>query len=118
TDPEDDPLDQTYIDVACYREDGKAFNCWDVLAAILKPFGARILQYDGQWIIEEIDRAVESHAYRVFSADGNYESNDTFDPIIDVKAPTHEERAALVYQDHSLEVVPAYGKIMLTSQLN
>lgn len=114
----DDPLDQTYIDVACYREGTEPFDCWRVLESILRPFGARILQYDNQWIIEEIDRAVTTYAYRVFTSDGVYESNSTFDPIIDVKQPSLTDRAALIEQDHSLEVIPAYGKIDIISKLN
>lgn len=114
----DDPLDQTYMDVACYRNGSEPFNCWQVLESILRPFGARIFQYDNAWIIEEIDRAVDEYAYRVFDSDGAYSSNSTFDPIIDVKNPSLEDRAALVDRDHSLEVVPAYGKIDIVSRLN
>lgn len=114
----DDPLDQTYVDVTCYREESEPFDCWRVLESILRPFGARIFQYDNQWIIEEIDRAVEEYAYRVFDADGVYESNSTFDPIIDVKNPSLTNRAALVQQDHSAEIIPAYGNIDIVSKLN
>lgn len=114
----DDPLDQTYVDAACYREGTEPFNCWEVLTHILKPFGARIYQYSNQWIIEEIDRATATYAYRVFTADGVYESNSTFDPIIDVKASTLTSRAAFLNGDQSLEVIPAYGKIDVVSKLN
>lgn len=115
----DDPLDQTYIDVACYRDsEGEPFNCWQVLEAILRPFGARIYQYDNQWIIEEIDRATSEYAYRVFTTDGDYESNSTFDPLVDVKNRSLSDRAAFVNRDQSLEVVPAYGRIDITSKLN
>lgn len=114
----DDPLDQTYIDVTCYRDGSEPFNCWDVLEKILRPFGARIFQYDNQWIIEEIDRAVAEYAYRVFTTSGLYSSNSTFDPILDIKSPDQTDRAALVDQDHSLEVIPAFGKIDIVSKLN
>lgn len=118
----DDPLDQTYIDVACYRRQGKngieAFSCWDVLKAILTPFGARIYQYDNVWILEEIDRAHAAYAYRVFDYTGAYVSNSTFDPVIDIKKPTFDDRVALIDQDHSMEVIPAYGKINVVSLLN
>lgn len=114
----DDPLDQTYIDVACYREGAEPFDCWRVLESILRPFGARIYQCDNQWQIEEIDRATATYAYRVFTADGVYESNSTFNPIVDVKASSYTDRAAMMDEDHSLEVIPAYGKIDITSKLN
>lgn len=114
----DDPLDQTYVDIACYRREGEPFTCWEVLEAILKPFGARIYQCNNQWQIEEIDRAVASYAYRVFDADGVYLSNGTFNPIIDIKGSSYQDRAAMVDEDHSMEIIPAYGKITITTQLN
>lgn len=115
----DDPLDQTYIDVACYRNaDGSPFMCSEVLEAILLPFGARIFQYDSQWIIEEIDRATAEYAYRVFDFDGDYVSNSTKDPIVDIKAVALTNRAAFIDQDHSLEIVPSYGNVSVTSRYN
>jgi hypothetical protein len=113
-----DPLDQTYIDVACYREGTEPFTCWEVLEAILRPFGARIVLSDNQWLIEEIDRAYEGYAYRVFDTSGNYESNSTYDPVIDVKGSAYLDRAAMVDEDQSMEVIPAHGKIEVKSKLN
>lgn len=114
----DDPLDQTYVDVSCYRDGGKSIMCWDVLERILRPFGARIFQYDNNWIIEEIDGATTTYAYRLFTSGGVYSSNSTFNPILDIKASTFTNRVALVDQDHSMEVIPAYGKIDVVSKLN
>lgn len=118
SDGSSDPLDQTYVDVTCYRKDGEPFMCWDVLVAILRPFGARIYQEDNQWIIEEIDRSVAAYDYRVFTTDGVYESNSTFDPLMDIKNPSESNRAALIARDHSQEIIPAYGKIDVISQFN
>lgn len=114
----DDPLAQTYVDVSCYRDGSDPFTCWEVLEAILRPFGARIVLSDNQWLIEEIDRSHEGYNYRVFDTSGVYESNSTYDPVIDVKGTFHTDRAVLVDEDHSLEVIPAYGKIDVTSKLN
>ncbi len=114
----DDPLDQTYIDVACYRDGADPFTCWQVLEEILKPFGARIYQCDNQWQIEEIDRATESYDYRLFDFNGDYLSNGTFDPIVEIKAPTFTDRVALVDKDHSMEIIPSYGSVKITSALN
>lgn len=118
TDTSDDPFDQTYVDLACYRKGTEPFNCWQVLESILRPFGARIYQYDNSWIIEEIDQAVAEYAYRVFDSSGVYVSNSTFDTIIEIKSPSLTNRAALIEMDQSLEVIPAYGKITITSNLN
>jgi hypothetical protein len=110
----DDPLDQTYIDTACYR----GFTCWEVLVSILTPFGAKIYQYDNTWIIEEIDRSTDTYAYREFDYMGDYVSNSTFDPVIDIKAPDLADRVAFKDQDQILEIIPAYGKIEIVSRLN
>lgn len=113
-----DPLDQTYIDVACYRKGAEPFTCWQVLEAILKPFGARIYQVDAQWWIEEIDRATASYTYRIFDSSGVYVSNGTFDPVLDIKSSSESDRVVTVDEDQSMEVIPAYGKITITSELN
>jgi hypothetical protein len=115
----DDPLDQTYIDVACYRDqDNQPFSCWQVLEAILKPFGARIYQEDNHWIIEEISRATTSYNYRVFDYLGDYVSNGTFNPIMDIKEATETDRVALSDVDQLLEIIPAYGKITVNQRFN
>lgn len=132
TDPEDDPLDQTYIDVSCYRtqvskdeaenqealETIRPFSCVEVLESILQPFGAKIYQYDNSWIIEEIDRSTEEYAYRVFDYLGDYSSNSTFDPVINIKAPEETDRVCLKNDIPTLEVIPAYGKIEVVAKMN
>lgn len=114
----DDPLDQTYVDVSCYRREGEPFMCNEVLEAILKPFGARLYQAENQWWLEEIDRATASYAYRVFTTDGDYSSNGTYDPVLQIKAPELTNRVALVDRDHSMGIIPSYGKVTVTSKFN
>jgi hypothetical protein len=113
----DDPLDQTYIDIACYREDIEPFSCWDVLSEILKPFGARVFQDENMWIIEEVDRAQDGYAYRIFDPSGNYVSNGTVDPVKDI-VPSGQVGPSFAGGGHNLEIIPAYGKITITSKLN
>jgi hypothetical protein len=113
----DDPLDQTYIDVACYRNETEPFTCWEVLEAILMPFGARLFQQDNMWVIEEIDRAKDGYAYRVFDAEGDYLSNSSVNPIIDI-VPSGQAGPSFSGRNHSLEIIPAYGKITVKSKLN
>jgi hypothetical protein len=112
-----DPLDQTYVDVACYQAQGDPFTCWKVLECILRPFGARIFQYDNMWIIEEIDKATSSYDYRIFTFEGVYESNGIKSPIIDAKNTTEIDRATMT-EKGSFEIIPAYGKITVKSLLN
>lgn len=118
SDGSSDPFDQTYIDVTCYRDGTTPFKCWAVLEAILRPFLVRILQEDNQWIIEEIDRSTAEYAYRVFTVEGEYESNSTFNPILEIKNPSETNRVALLGRSHSQEIIPAYGKIDVITKFN
>jgi hypothetical protein len=118
SDGSSDPLDQTYVDADCYRVENEAFTCWEVIEALLMPFGARIVQSNNQWLLEEIDRAFPSYDYRVFDVNGDYESNGTFNSIIDVKNPTDIDRAVLEGRGHSQEIIPSYGSISVISKLN
>lgn len=113
----DDPLDQTYIDVACYRDDTEPFSCWDVMEAILKPFGARLFQDENVWKIEEVDRAQDGYNYRLFDASGAYVSNGSVDPVIDI-VPSGGIGPSFSKRDQNLEIIPAYGKIKITALLN
>src|SRR5690606_7491596 len=117
----DDPLAQTYVDVSCYQklEDDKvvSFFCSEVLTEILRPFGARLVQGEGMWIIEEIKRASAPYAYRIFNSDGEYESNGVTDHIIDAKNASEEDRAVPISVP-SLGINTAYGRIKIVSKFN
>jgi hypothetical protein len=120
SDGSSDPLDQTYINTSSYiNEDGEPLNCWQVLEALLRPFLSKIYQEDGMWCIEEIDRATADYDYRIFDANGDYESNGTYEPLMSVKNPDQLNRVALAgSQNHSQEIIPAYGQVDVIQKLN
>lgn len=116
----DDPLDQTFIDVACfYDEDDVPIKCDNVLESILKPFGAEIIQYGGWWNIVEVESKTASYNYRTFTSAGVkiVGGNGTFDPIISIVSPLLGEGVLFANQDAQLEIIPAYGKIVITREL-
>jgi hypothetical protein len=47
---DDDPLAQTYVDSAQYE----GMMCSEVIERILRPFRARLRQWMGAWVIEEV----------------------------------------------------------------
>lgn len=117
TDPEDDPLAQTYINAETYSKKTDPLTCHDVLSNILLSFGARIFQWKGYWYLVPIDQYSDTVTYREFDVNGDYVTNGTFDPTIDIKPPRETNRAAWANRNQTLEVRPAYGKATINFNL-
>jgi len=50
------------------------------------PFGAKIIQYEGYWYIIRIEEQKNaSIAYRQFDVNGDYVSNSTYSPRIELR---------------------------------
>lgn len=114
----DDPLVQTYIDAETYlNSSGDPFTCYDVLNNILLSFGSRIFQWQGYWYLIPIDFFTNTITYREFDTNGDYISNGSFDPLIDIKQPTESNRACWANKTQNLEVRPALGKCTINYQL-
>ncbi len=115
----DDPLDQTYVDVSCFYDDDETpVKCDEVLTELLTPFGAEIIQSDGWWNVVEIEGKTQSYAYRTFTSEGEkvVGGNGTFDPIISIVSP-NTPGILFKDQDANLEIIPAYGKITIIHEL-
>lgn len=113
-----DPLDQAYIDLECfYNEDGtNPKDCKFVLQELLKPFGARIVQYYGYWWILENDSLTASFNYRQFDVNGVYVSNGTFSEIVNSGKATDANRLVWQDQGQSLEVIRSFGRLTIQQQ--
>lgn len=110
----DDPLAQAYQNLdAFYADDGTPWNCDDVIAEILKPYGAVLYQDDGYWNIISVEQSIASYAYRTFDSTGTYVSNGNFNPIKSIDAVN----LYFADQGQNLNIVPAYGKINLVHEL-
>lgn len=118
-DDEDDPLDQTFINVekTYYDKDGAPMKCREVLLNILRSFGARLVQWGGYWNIVRIDEHTNSYDYRIFDATGDYISNGFYNPLIDLKGAVYNNRA--VWRDRSakLEVLGSYADAIIKHKL-
>jgi phage protein U len=77
----DSPLLQGEID---YRSFGDEPNCQDVLMGILEPFGARMYQYMGKWVIENVQEKRSSYTVRQYNSAGVYQSNASFNPLVEL----------------------------------
>lgn len=113
----DDPLYQTYIEcLTFYSSDGTPDKCDVVLDKILKPLGCYIEQVNSKWHIIEVDQTA-SQAYREYDIDGVYVTNGTIDPVLSITNPSVNLTDIIFTGSHSLDIVPAYGKITITQEL-
>jgi hypothetical protein len=118
---DDDPLEQTYIDVdkAYVDEDGTPLKCLDVLDNILRSFGARIFQFEGLWRINRIDEHDDFINFRVFDQNGVFISSGSYDPIKNLKSPQilSGEMLYWVRRSQNLEIQKAIGFAEVTFNL-
>lgn len=110
----DDPFDQAYVDFEAFYLAEKEPTLEFVLKSILDPWGARITQWDTKWQIIRVEEMVSSYDFREFDKDGNYLTNGTRNPVINIKYPDDSlpgEDVLLANRDHNLEIRPGYGRI-------
>lgn len=109
----DDPLDQAYVDLETFYLANNSSKISDVLIAILKPFGARLMQWNGVWNIVRVEEMVSTYAYREFDYNGDYVSNGTFNPVLDI-----DRNGDCRYTDPgNKELQAGYGKITVKYSL-
>jgi len=108
-----DPFDQAYVDFEAFYLAEKEPTLEFVLKSILEPFGCRIVQWEYRWNIIRVEELVSEYDWRQFDADGNYLSNGSTNPIIDIEYPDDSigDEVNLVNLDHNLEIRPGYGRI-------
>lgn len=113
-DAEDDPFDQAYVDFEAFYLSEKEPTLDFVLKSILDSFGARITQWENRWNIVRVEEMSDDYDYRDFDSAGNYVSNGTYEPVIDIEYPDDADESAdvvLANADHKLEMKPGYGRL-------
>lgn len=112
----DDPLDQAYVDCDTYYINESDPTLDYVLKQILEPFGASIVQEFGVWNIVRVEEKVGEFDYREFDFNGDYVSNNSYDPILSV-TPVGTSGFHFSDRDHFLSLCPGYGKIRVLYKL-
>ncbi len=117
----DDPYDQAYVDTRIfYNEKNVPDKCDSVIQEFVKPFRAQLFQSMGYWWIIRMSDAVGTFAYREFDVNGDYVSNSTFSPVVDLGTPT-EIRAGLgaffINRSQLLQYVKNYGHFSVINNL-
>ena len=118
TQTENRPLEETFVEMSSYYEDsGEPWTCERVLTAVLKPFGAKLVQEEGYWNIIRIEEQTASYDYVIYNKLGVYVSTGTKDPILEISDPSLRLNSIFRDRDHVLSVVPAYGTFTLKHNL-
>jgi len=114
----DDPLKQTYIDQKAFYPDDEPMDCLTALSEILKPFGARIFQWKGEWKIRRVKEEIATYDFRRFSYTGQTSLNGSFNPIINYDSFTESgQRVHAINNSLNYEVQPSYKKIKINQIL-
>lgn len=113
----DDPLNQCKFNPETFYHDDNISNCFDVLTEILKPFGARVLQRHGKWIICTVEEMVDEVGFREFDKNGVLQTSGTIDDVKNIDYPIIESRAAFRDRSQVLSMIPAYGKLFFEHTL-
>lgn len=112
------PLEETQVETSSYyEEDGTPWTCERVLRSILEPFGAKIVQENGVWNIIRIEEQTASYNTRLYDENGVYISASSIDPIVEIIDPSLRVSSAFRDNNHTLEIVPAYGTITIDRKL-
>jgi len=111
----DDPLDQAYADVELFYIDNNDVTLEHVLKSILDAFGARIIQWDNYWNIVRVEEMYASYDYREFDSFGDYVTNGSFSPVIDVDYPSAD--GVMFKSFPNFELQPGYGKLRVNYKL-
>jgi hypothetical protein len=115
----DDPIAQAVISPSLYNsEDGTPSKCDEVIKNILNEYTAVICQCDGVWMIYRPEETISYFDYREYNSNGQYVTNGSINPIVDLIAPTSTNGIYWVNQSGSLSVIPSYGKFIVKQILN
>lgn len=113
----DDPLDQSYIDLSRYYIAQSEPTCAQVLGWILEPYTASIIQWENKWFIYRIEERVNDFKYREYDVNGNYVSNGTYTPLIDLKNSSYSNRMVWANRNQKIRILPGYGSVRLIHDL-
>lgn len=114
----DDPFDQAYIDYDAFYVTDQQPTLDFVLRSILTPFGAQLIQWDGYWNIIRVEEQAQEYDYREFDAEGDYVTNGSFNPIINIEYPKdNDDDYMFCYADQNLEVIPGFGTMKVQYRL-
>ncbi|HYG02101.1 MAG TPA: hypothetical protein VD927_06615 [Chryseosolibacter sp.] len=116
----DGPLAQAHYDTSVFYDKDKPWKCDEVLISILQEYrgGACIAQADGKWVVwcpEELTG--DTVDYREFTEHAVYDSNGSLDAAVDIDWAGATDRLVFADQSAVMDMLPSYGKIIITQKL-
>lgn len=112
----DDPLDQAYIDPEAFYLDGTP-TIEFVLTELIRPYRARLVQWEGRWNILRVEELLGEYDYREFTPFGIYDSNGSVDPIVDVDKHLTGNCLEWANSNQTMELRPGFGKVRVVYHL-
>jgi len=116
----DDPLDQAYVDCRIYYNKKVPVKCDAAITSFVEPFRAQIFQSQGVWWIIRLSDAVGTFAYREFDYLGDYSSNGSISPVLNLDVPSAVRAAqGAMFQGRTqiLSFLENYGYFAITHDL-
>lgn len=115
TDPEDDPLAQTYKSTQNYR----GMNCDQVITSIIKPLiQSELFQSFGVWWIRTKEQSADTNlVYREFDIDATYVTNSTLAARKSLVLNTGTNGLKFIERSQVLGYSRPYGKFLITHDL-
>jgi len=111
----DDPFDQAYIEYDRFYLAEREPSLDFVLKTILEPFGARLIQWDNKWNIVRVEEMGDTYAWREYDVDGDYVSNGTTNPLVDIDYPV--DQGVMFESFPSVEIQNGYGRMRVNYKL-
>ncbi|MFC6998076.1 hypothetical protein [Rufibacter roseus] len=91
-----------------YAMDGKkSIDCYEALAGILQPYGARIFQMQGAWHVYDVEQMGKTFERRLFSSAGTLINVEAHQSTVTINTPT-EGFPIFINNSQYLNVLPVY----------
>ena len=109
-------LSQVWVDSRTFKRNGNE-TYYDILEWALKEFGAMLLQREGSWWVVRHDKRGTEFTWQEYDLDGTFLGTGTYQPVRPLNCPGADNRVVAITAP-TLEIVPPYGTVEITNELD